>query len=209
MNVFYRIKRYIERYVGSLIHTSVAPTPAPSGAAGACHACDRLSPKNHLSWWRKVLPCFGMGGEGAIENSHRSRARGLLMWSVKGSNLRLRVIATRIGWHKGSPLRQPPNGSNLLLPGWRDIHLSPPNPTARAFCPPSTPVTSATGVSFLGGQLIRQGSQRKRDDMWKATLSAMTHRLPPFSHCRKQLWMTPTGVFCDRAPGWSERGLLP
>ena len=33
-----------------------------------------------------------------------------------------------------------PNGSNLLPPGWGDIQLPPPTPTASAFCPPSTPV---------------------------------------------------------------------
>lgn len=50
-----------------------------------------------------------------------------LLSGTKGSNLTLSVIKTGIGWHHGSPECWLPNGSNLLLPGWRDIHLSPPN----------------------------------------------------------------------------------
>jgi hypothetical protein len=64
-----------------------------------------------------------------IENLHGARAGVVLIRSDKGSNLQLSV--PRQTQADNAVIRTPaPNGSNLLLPGWRDIKLPPPKPTA-------------------------------------------------------------------------------
>lgn len=93
-----------------------------------------------------------MGGLGVIENLHRAACLGGLMRVSIPGNLQLPVVMTGVAGDSIQSIAGP-NGSNLLLPGWRDIHLSPPNPTARASSPPSTP----TGLTRRGFFFVQPG----------------------------------------------------
>jgi hypothetical protein len=93
-----------------------------------------------------------MNGLAVIENLHRTTGLGGLMRVSIPGNLQLPVVMTGAAGDSIQSIAGP-NGSNLLLPGWRDIHLSPPNPTARASSPPSTP----TGLTRRGFFFVQPG----------------------------------------------------
>jgi hypothetical protein len=93
-----------------------------------------------------------MKGLALIENLHRTTGLGGLMWVPIRGNLQSPVVTTGVAGDSIQSIAGP-NGSNLLLPGWRDIHLSPPNPTARASSPPSTP----TGLTRRGFFFVQPG----------------------------------------------------
>jgi len=95
-----------------------------------------------------------MGGLSMIENLHRGAGPGGLMRVGIRGNLQMPVVKTGVAGDAIHSLAGP-NGSNLLLPGRRDIHLSPPYPTARAFSPPSTP----TGLTRRGFFFVQPGSE--------------------------------------------------
>ncbi|WP_137917749.1 hypothetical protein [Hydrogenophaga sp. 2FB] len=75
---------------------------------------------------------------GVIKNLHEPGALATLFRVDKASNLQLSVRRQASADNTGNR-KSATNGSNLLLPGWRDIKLPPPKLTARAFLPAVNP----------------------------------------------------------------------